>query len=234
MIPVDSAYDFLQDGKQLLRKLVFHIRNRFPNAGKCLAHFRLCIAALHQRLIVPVERLGRLVVLIGQGLHDELVPLALRSRRRQFGVKLILRDAHPVQRVRQGAGDLAHLRRLIGGFDQSLNGEGIAEGAAHTCGDLRPGGDVLLALGQLCQELGCLRGGVRVAQNPVKSLVCLLGRVRAVPRRLKGGIQPPLRSPVFLGGFIQVPQAGHQVGHSGGRRLDAGGDKVAHRHGHGA
>ena len=217
-----------------MRKLVFHIRNRFPNAGKCLAHFRLCIAALHQRLVVPVERLGRLVVLIGQGLHDEPVPLTLRSRRRQFGVKLILRDAHPVQRVRQGAGDLPHLRGFIGGFDQSLNGEGIAEGAAHTCCDLRPGGDVLLALGQLRQELGCLRGSVRVTQNPVKRLICLLGRVRAVPGGLESGIQPPLGSPVFLGGFVKVPQTGYKVGHSGGRRLDAGGDKVAHRHGHGA
>ena len=57
-----------------------------------------------------------------------------------------------------------------------------------------------------------------------------MGGLRGVPRRLKGGVQPPLGGAVRLRGLVQVPQGAAQIPQSLQSRLDGAGHQISDSH----
>ena len=181
---------------------------------------RLVLPGLDQLLVVPVEGVRGVVIAAGQRLQEDPVPLRLAGGPLQPFVHLVFADPHPVQGVRQHAGDLAHLGRLVGGLNQSLNGQAVAEGAADAGGHPGPLCHILLVLDQLAQQLAGLRGRVRVSQDLIKLIVGGGRGLRAVSRRLIGGIQFALGDPVLLRGAVHGQKRRRYGAGGGGAPLD--------------
>ncbi len=157
-----------------------------------------------------------------QGVSDEGCPLRLVRAGGELTVELVLRDAHPVEGVGESAGDLPHLRGLVGCLDQAVDGERVAKGARDTGGDVAPLGHILLCGGQLGQELGGLRGVVRVAQDGIEGLIGLFRRAGGEARRFKSRVQLSLGGAVFLCGLCDVIEKLYPGNGGGAYRRDCG------------
>ena len=88
--------------------------------------------------------------------------------------KIVLGNPRPVQRVRQGAGNLPHLGRLVGRLNQALNGEAVAKGAGHPGGNLEASLDE--SLGRVGEAVANIKTSVQADFMP--SITQMLDGIR--------------------------------------------------------
>ena len=139
-------------------------------------------------LIIGVEAVRSLVVGLGERIHDQLIAFADIGCFLQLGVKIILHDADPVERIRENAGHLACACSFVCGLYQALNRQRIAKRAMHACGNARPLRNLFLVLRHVGEQLRGLGGGVRIAEDRVEIAIALARDIGRKARRLKSGV----------------------------------------------
>ena len=139
-------------------------------------------------LVVRIEAVRSLVVGLGERIHDQLIAFADIGCFLQLGVKIILHDADPVERIRENAGHLTGTRSLVGGLYQALNRQRIAKCAVHACGNARPLRNLFLVLRHVGEQLACLGCSVRVTEDRIKIAIALASHIGGKARRLKSGV----------------------------------------------
>ena len=139
-------------------------------------------------LIIGVEAVRSLVVGLGERIHDQLIAFADIGCFLQLGVKIILHDADPVQRISENAGHLSGSRSLVGGLYQTFDRQRIAKRTMHACGDPRPFRYIFRILCHVGKQLACLGRGVRITKDRIEVAVALASHIGRKARRLKSGV----------------------------------------------
>ena len=201
-----SVYEVSNRGHEFRRQFRFYVGNRAAEPRKRIVEFRLRFARRHDRSVIFLENIGRVLILRGQRFRNQGGTLCFVPARGKFFIEFVLGNADPVQRIGKRARNLSNLRRFVGGFNQAVNRQRVAKRTLNACGNVRPRRNVLFRRCQLCQKLRGFRCVVRVAQHGIEGLVCRACRIRRKPGGLKRRIQLSLCNAVFFRGFAQIKQ----------------------------